>query len=128
VAGVLRRLEAGKAEVEIHGKRLLVAASSLVKLGGMTKPKFEVGVSARTREGAPSELNLIGCTVEEGTARCDRFLEDAVLARLPQVRIIHGHGTNKLKNKLREHLKAHPHVAAHEASEEGGATLVTLDL
>jgi DNA mismatch repair protein MutS2 len=46
---------------------------------------------------ALTELKLIGATVEEAMDRLDRFLDDAWLAGHPQVRIVHGHGTGRLR-------------------------------
>jgi DNA mismatch repair protein MutS2 len=74
-----------------------------------------------------SELHLIGLRVEEALARTDRFLDDAVLAGLPSVRIVHGHGSGRLKSAVRRHLRSHPHVHAMEPSEEDGATHAKLE-
>lgn len=77
-----------------------------------------------------AEINVIGCTVEEGTGRVQRYLEDAALGGLSRVRIIHGKGTGRLRRGIAELLKSHPLVAGfHLASfEEGGsgATIVEL--
>jgi DNA mismatch repair protein MutS2 len=73
---------------------------------------------------------VIGCTVEEATARVQRYLEDAALGGLDRVRIIHGKGTGRLRRGISEFLKTHPLVAGfHLASfEEGGAGATIVDL
>ena len=62
-------------------------------------------------EDANAELNLIGKTTAEAEYEIDRFLDEAYLAALPQVRIIHGFGTGALKNFVHHFLKGHPHVS-----------------
>jgi DNA mismatch repair protein MutS2 len=70
-----------------------------------------------------NEINLIGCTREEALDRLDKFLDDAFLAHLPVVRIIHGHGAGTLRRAVAEFLKNHPHVSDFEpsAQNQGGA-------
>jgi DNA mismatch repair protein MutS2 len=77
-----------------------------------------------------AEINVIGCTVEEGAARVQRYLEDAALGGLSRVRIIHGKGTGRLRRGIAELLKSHPLVAGfHLASfEEGGTGATIVDL
>jgi len=60
----------------------------------------------------------------------DKFLDEAVLANLNQVRIIHGHGTGALRRGLGEFLKGHPLVenAAFETEEHGGKAITVVDL
>jgi DNA mismatch repair protein MutS2 len=68
------------------------------------------------------ELDMRGERVEEGLARVERYLDDAYLARLPWVRIIHGKGTGALRDAVRSLLRAHPAVSEFRAGEaaEGG--------
>ena len=61
--------------------------------------------------GQSSELNVIGCRVEEAVARVEKFLDGALLAELRTVRVIHGHGTGRLRNAIAEALKGHSLVA-----------------
>jgi len=81
---------------------------------------------ASEREPA-TELNVIGCTVDEALARADQFLDHASLMGLNVVRLIHGHGTGKLKRAIAEFLKTHPHVTGFEQTEgRGGVTVARL--
>lgn len=77
-----------------------------------------------------AELNLIGRTTSDAEYEIDRFLDEAYLAALPRVRIIHGFGTGALKNFVHHFLKAHPHVAryAFAPADQGGngATIAEL--
>ncbi|MCU1323202.1 MAG: Smr protein/MutS2 [Acidobacteriaceae bacterium] len=77
-----------------------------------------------------SEINVIGRTADEAQGEVERYLDQAFLAGLPRVRIVHGTGMGVLRRTLREYLRSHPHVSeVTEASQnEGGqgATLVEL--
>ena len=78
----------------------------------------------------PMELNVIGRTADEAEGEVERYIDQAFLAGLPRVRIVHGTGMGILRRTLREYLKRHPHVTAVTEppfSEGGqGATLVEL--
>ena len=52
-----------------------------------------------------SEINLLGCTVDEAIAKLDKYLDDAYLAHLPSVRVVHGKGTGALRSAVHSHLK-----------------------
>ncbi len=75
------------------------------------------------RDAIPIELHLIGRTSEEARDLLEKYLDDAFLAGLSSVRIIHGKGTGVLRRAVDEVLTAHPLVAEHRpgAPQEGGA-------
>jgi DNA mismatch repair protein MutS2 len=77
-----------------------------------------------------SEINVIGRTADEAQSEVERYLDQAFLAGLPRVRIVHGTGMGVLRRTLREYLRSHPHVSevTEAAQNEGGqgATLVEL--
>lgn len=66
-------------------------------------------VSSKSSSISP-ELDLRGHTVEEAREKVDKYLDDAVLAGINQVRIIHGKGTGALRSAIQELLRSHPHV------------------
>lgn len=74
------------------------------------------------------ELDLRGERVETGLARLNRYLDNAFLARMPWVRIIHGKGTGKLRTAVRKSLKNNKHISAIEEGKDGeggdGVTVV----
>ena len=81
----------------------------------------------RPREGTLTELNLIGCHVEEAVGRAEKFLDDALLAELKSVRIIHGYGTGQLRRAIAGFLQSHPFVANFgpaPANQGGGGVTV----
>ena len=92
------------------------------------------GPAARDRAddlpGPAPELHLIGRTVDEALPELERFLDAAARDERSEVRVVHGHGTGRLRAAVRRHLAKHPLVAAVRAggaSEGGdGATVVTM--
>jgi DNA mismatch repair protein MutS2 len=88
------------------------------------------GVSTPGKSGVAVEMNIIGRTTDEARDLLEKYLDDAFLAGLVSVRIIHGKGTGALRRAVEEVLSAHPLVAEHRpgAPSEGGggATVATL--
>ncbi len=66
-----------------------------------------------------TEINLIGKTVDEALAVLDKYLDDAYLAHLPSVRIVHGKGTGALRNAVQGHLKRQKYVKNFHLGEFG---------
>ena len=79
---------------------------------------------------AARELVVIGATVDDAIARAEQFLDEALLADERRLRIVHGHGTGRLREAIRRHLRDHPLVASvtRAPDNEGGdgATIVEL--
>ena len=65
------------------------------------------------------EINLLGKTVDEAIATLDKYLDDAYLAHLPSVRIVHGKGTGALRNAVSSHLKRTKYIASYRLGEYG---------
>ena len=128
-ARVLRRVSDGLWEVQAGQLRLRVSASDIA---GVLEPDDKpaarlpsrVTLHTEARSAASlSEINVIGRTAEEARSEVDKFLDDAVVADLDRVRIIHGHGMQILRRTLWEMFAAHPQVQRHYQAEpyEGGA-------
>lgn len=66
-----------------------------------------------------SEINLLGKTVDEALAELDKYLDDAYLAHLPNVRIVHGKGTGALRKAVQGHLKKAKYVESFRLGEFG---------
>jgi DNA mismatch repair protein MutS2 len=89
--------------------------------------------SVRVGSGMASsglELDLRGKRVEDGLEELDRFLDNAFLARMPWVRIIHGKGTGKMREAVRVALRHNSHVTSFEEGKdgEGGAGVTVAKL
>lgn len=76
-----------------------------------------------------TEINLLGKTVDEALAELDKYLDDAYIAHLPSVRVVHGKGTGALRNAVHKHLKNLKYVKEYRLGEYGegdaGVTIVT---
>lgn len=66
-----------------------------------------------------TEINLLGKTVDEAIAALDKYLDDAYLAHLPSVRIVHGKGTGALRSAVQGHLKKCKYVKSYRLGEHG---------
>src|SRR4051812_21226866 len=86
--------------------------------------------AASTRVAVPSSLDLRGARVEEATDALDQYLDQAALAGVNRVTVIHGHGSGALRDAVRDLLSGHPLVREWRPGERGeggdGATIVTL--
>ncbi len=66
-----------------------------------------------------TEINLIGMTVDEALSHLDKYLDDAYLAHVPSVRIVHGKGTGALRNAVQQHLKRCKYVKSYRPGAFG---------
>ncbi|HEY0431974.1 MAG TPA: Smr/MutS family protein, partial [Pyrinomonadaceae bacterium] len=141
--GIVDSLKGDEAEVRVKSLRFREKLENLerVELSAPAKSKTEKFASLRASQGTEvqlksshdngkSELNVIGQTTDEATDAVDKFLDEASLSSLSQVRIVHGHGTGALRRAIADLLKDHPHVARFNAAPQdqggSGATLVEL--
>ena len=92
--------------------------------------RVSVNVELQPRETTPSDLNVIGCTVDEALARAERFLDESLLTDQRVVRLIHGYGTGQLKRALSGFLQQHPLVASFALAppEQGGGGVTVVEL
>ena len=85
--------------------------------------------TAKTAE-AEQEVDLRGMTTDEAIPYVDKAIDDALLAGITQVRIIHGKGTGALRAGLQEYLKSHRNVASYALASlsmgGAGVTVITL--
>ena len=138
--GVVRGVSGKNVEVEIRGMRTRVKIADLRSRGDAEKKKSSAPqrstASLRGSSGSllggdvSAELMLIGTTVDEALERAERFLDAALLSDTRRLRVVHGHGTGKLREALRAFFKTHPLVASVTAAADNeggqGATIVEL--
>lgn len=76
-----------------------------------------------------TEINLLGCTVDEAIAELDKYLDDAYIAHLKSVRIVHGKGTGALRKGIHDYLRRQKHVSSFRLGEfgEGDAGVTIVD-
>ncbi len=130
--GVVTALHDGMADVDVRGKRMRANVRELRVLasGPTAPPQVNVHVALQHRESTPSELNVIGCTVDEALTRAERFMDESLLNDQRVLRFVHGYGTGQLKRAIAGFLKQHPLVAnvtqAPPNQGGGGVTVVEL--
>ncbi|MBN1867548.1 Smr/MutS family protein [Candidatus Sumerlaeota bacterium] len=93
----------------------------------LSGPRYTVGGPVHS---VPSEIDLHGWRVADAIDRADKYLDEAMLSHLTQVRVVHGTGTGALRSALHDLFRHHPHVRAFRLADprDGGpsVTLVTL--
>jgi DNA mismatch repair protein MutS2 len=127
--GVVTSVHDGTADIDVRGKRMRSSVRDLQVVGAAPKTaaKVSVHVDLHPRETTPSDLNVIGCSVDEALSRAERFLDESLLTDQRTVRFIHGYGTGQLKRALAGFLQQHPlvaHVAAAPPDQGGGGVTV----
>ncbi len=144
--GIITALGVEDAEVQVGNLRVRARLADLlrgdvpVEAPAPTSPARKIGATSlpETGTGTPfhpspgMELDLRGERAEDALDALDRYLENAYLAGLPFVRIIHGKGTGRLRQVLREALRKSPHVKRAESGQDNeggdGVTVAHLDV
>jgi DNA mismatch repair protein MutS2 len=135
IEGTVIQVHDGYAEVDVRGKRLRTTVRDLRVLSPASavparSANVRVNIDLQPRQGTTSDLNVIGCTVEEALSRADKFLDESTVTEQRTVRLIHGYGTGQLRRALAEFLKSHPLVARFELAppEQGGGGVTVVEL
>jgi DNA mismatch repair protein MutS2 len=138
--GTLLEAPQGKKRVRVRvgDVEMSVAVSSLIGLAGPHEPERSVAAAPRrlppqaslAEAEAATVLDLRGRMADEALDATVAALDRAALAGAPLLRIIHGHGTGRLKSVIRDYLKSSPYVAAFRAGEraEGGDGVTVVEL
>ncbi|HEY3885731.1 MAG TPA: Smr/MutS family protein, partial [Vicinamibacterales bacterium] len=133
--GVVQSIHDGQADLDVRGKRMRARVDELRVLTlasalAASPARVSVHVEMQPRGVAVSELNVIGERSEAALSRVERFLDEASVAELKSVRIIHGYGTGQLRRSIADFLRAQPFVAhfgpAPDHQGGGGVTVVEL--
>jgi len=142
-ARVSRKIDESHFEVEIGAMKMKITRDDIAEVLASSRPVSETPVKAARARGVsvqleredgniPTEINVIGQTVDQASREVEKFVDRAFLAGLPRVRVVHGSGMGILRKALRQMLQQHPHVASiAEAPQNeggGGATLVELSV
>ncbi|MGE5603832.1 MAG: Smr/MutS family protein, partial [Nitrososphaerales archaeon] len=110
-------------EVKIGGFRMRLSQNRVELQQRGEQPAIQARAGKEPRPASPGmELDLRGMTVDDMLIELDRYLDQAYMAGLPFVRIIHGKGTGALRQAVREQLRGHPLVSEFRSGEnnEGG--------
>jgi DNA mismatch repair protein MutS2 len=141
--GIVDKLNGDEAEVRVKALRFREKLANL-DLVETIEPQPEAGRLAKLRsasrgtevhlrespEEARAELNVIGRTTDEAVDEADKFLDEAFMNSLHQIRIVHGHGTGALRKAIADFLRHHPHVErfAQAPQNQGGAGATVVEL
>ncbi len=131
VTGTVTRIRGEDIEVQAGNIKLRRPESDVevVVRAPIPLPK-NVQVQISSKQLEKNEINLVGRKVDEALDLTDKFLDDAFLAQMTEVRIVHGSGTGALRQAISEFLSSHPHVSRFEAASQNqggrGVTVVTL--
>ena len=141
--GIVDHIKDGLAEVRVKSLRFRERLDQLELVEAQSTPKSQQGKLEKLKRSAASELhladaeqkarselNVIGQTTDEAVDAVDKFLDEASLASLSQVRIVHGHGTGALRRAIAGLLDGHPHVARFLPAppDQGGAGATVVEL
>ncbi len=119
-------------EIQVGSLKTNIAIDKLVRTKQETQKAIQPtkNKSIIKSKNISNEINVIGLTVDEAIPLVDKYLDDANIARLETVRIVHGKGTGKLKAGIHAFLKKHPHVKSYRMGTFGegemGVTVVTI--
>jgi len=128
--GELLAVEAGTATVRSGSVTVRVPVQALRLAAGSDPPapagraaRRPAAISVPEKRGVGAELHLLGRTADEARDLVEQYLDDAFMAGLATVRLVHGKGTGALRKAVRDLLAAHPLVESYRDGElsEGGA-------
>jgi DNA mismatch repair protein MutS2 len=129
VRGTIASIRGDQAEVVgAAGQRVRIPLARLRPSRERAPEEREPAVRVRTSASGDvsDQLDVRGLTAQETRERVRRLVDDAALAGLAEVRVVHGRGTGALRKAVREELASHPLVERHAPDAEDGATLATI--
>ncbi len=120
------RVQIGMAKTDFHIEDIFIKKDN---------PKEDKTVKINRKEiniknNVPTEINVIGLTVDEALPIIDKYLDECSMTSMKTTRIVHGRGTGRLRSGIQEYLKKHPHVKGFRNGTFGegemGVTVVEL--
>lgn len=130
--GVIEEINGNQLQVLANGIKMKVKKSDCLPVQKPKQKKQKVSYTKTLRSAFSMECNVIGERVNDALAIIDKYLDNAILANVSVVRLVHGVGTGALRNAIHTYLKKHPKVAEFRLGGQGeggmGATVVTLKM
>jgi DNA mismatch repair protein MutS2 len=143
-ARIMRKMDDNHFEVQVGAMKMKIARDDIAEVltpahiaaaDSPLKAARARGISVSLNNDSeaanvPSEINVIGRTVDDATREVERFVDRAFLAGLERVRVVHGSGMGILRKALRQSLQQHPHVesVSEPPQNEGGAGATVVEL
>ena len=84
-----------------------------VKEKAVKKPRNITGITSRAERSVPGEIDIRGMASDEAIIELDRYIDNAVLSGITDIRIIHGKGTGVLRKAVQDHLKRHKNIESY---------------
>jgi DNA mismatch repair protein MutS2 len=134
--GSVESVEGETVWLAVGGKRMRVPLGELERLGASAEsapsPRPSPRAAGRGSEesGSTPEVNVIGRRLDEAIEEVEKALDGALAAGADRFRVVHGHGTGRLRDGLRDHLRKHPSVSRLRAADprEGGNGATIVDI
>jgi DNA mismatch repair protein MutS2 len=131
---LLTEPEGGKVQVQIGAMRVTVPYANLRRVVESRPVESGSGPLAQRRmqmrQTLSPEIMLLGMRAEQAMEALDGYIDDACMAGISPVRVVHGKGTGALKKVVWDYLQGHPHVGSFRLGEDGegggGVTVVQL--
>lgn len=125
--------KANEIQIQVGNAKMMISISQVTKIDTPNISKKLSGSSSyklNKTKTATTEINVIGYLVEDAIFTIDKFLDNSVMAKLQNVRIVHGKGTGTLRKGIHQYLKTNPHVKDFRIGTYGegemGVTIVNL--
>jgi len=121
---------ANRVLIDTGGVKIRVAVSELQQIAPTATTPRKISVKFEHESNAHPEIDLRGLRAEEAIQQTEKFIEEALLAGLETVTIIHGKGTGALRKSIHSFLEQHPHVKTKELAEwnQGGTGVTVVKL
>ncbi|BBB32744.1 DNA mismatch repair protein MutS2 [Thermotomaculum hydrothermale] len=127
IKGIVEEVSGNKLLIVSEGKKMWVSKGDVEVVQEKVKKNSQVKIRTGAKEQMfPLELNLIGKRVDEAIDIIEKELDRAMLEGFEKVRIVHGHGTGRLKSGIRSYLAKLPFVKKIESDSNDAATVVSL--
>jgi DNA mismatch repair protein MutS2 len=130
---LLTEPDGDKAQVQIGAMRMTVPYASLRRVVESRPPEAASALTQRRlqmRQTISPEIMLLGMRAEQAMEALDQYMDNACMAGISPVRVVHGKGTGALKKVVWDYLQGHPHVGSFRLGEDGegggGVTVVQL--
>lgn len=129
-SGVVEQLKGSTALVSCSGKRVWVPCSDLEPVPEAPVKSPRPRLQLRMEDAVPDEIHLLGMDAEAAREELEHYLDRAIAAGKPLVRVVHGHGTGTLRRMVQGLVRRHPGVRSfrHPPQNRGGTGVTEVDL
>lgn len=111
-------VQCGIIRSKVNIKDLAPAPDEEIKVPKLIR-SHSSGIKMSKSASISPEINLLGMTCDEAVSALDKYLDDAYIAHLPSVRIVHGKGTGALRKAVSDHLRRQSYIASYRLGEFG---------